>query len=76
VLAYLNLLVTKESAVSDANLIAFKNGVLDIVNDTFSEFSPEYIITNKIPHMITSVFCKILMLNKQIVESHYRCVLV
>jgi putative DNA primase/helicase len=50
VLAYLNLLVTKESAVSDANLIAFKNGVLDIVNDTFSEFSPEYIITNKIPH--------------------------
>lgn len=50
VLSYLNLLVTKESAVSDANLIAFKNGVLDIVNDTFSEFSPEYIITNKIPH--------------------------
>ena len=50
VLSYLNLLVNKESAVSDANLIAFENGVLDIVNDNFMEFSPEYIITNKLPH--------------------------
>lgn len=50
VLSYLNLLVTKESAIADANLIAFENGVLDIVNDTFTDFSPEYIITNKIPH--------------------------
>lgn len=50
VLAYLNLLVTKESSIADANYIAFKNGVLDIVHDTFTEFSPEYIITNKIPH--------------------------
>ena len=50
VLSYLNLLVNKESAVSDANLIAFENGVLDIVNDNFMDFSPEYIITNKIPH--------------------------
>lgn len=50
VLAYLGLLVSKESGVADANLIAFKNGVLNIVTDTFSEFSPEYVITNKIPH--------------------------
>lgn len=50
VLSYLNLLVKKESAIADANLIAFKNGVLDIATDEFSEFSPEYIITNKIPH--------------------------
>lgn len=50
VIAYLNLLVSKESPIADANLIAFKNGVLDIVNDTFMDFSPEYIITNKIPH--------------------------
>lgn len=50
VLTYLNLLVNKESAISDANLIAFENGVLDIINDTFTDFSPEYIITNKIPH--------------------------
>ena len=50
VLSYLNLLVHKESTVTDANLIAFNNGVLDIVTDEFTEFSPEYIITNKIPH--------------------------
>ncbi len=50
VLTYLNLLVKKESAVADANLIAFKNGVLNIIDDTFTDFSPEYIVTNKIPH--------------------------
>ena len=50
VLAYLNLLVKRESSIADANLIAFNNGVLDIVTDEFSDFSPEFIITNKIPH--------------------------
>lgn len=50
VLSYLNLLVKQESSVADANLIAFKNGVLNVVTDEFSDFSPEYIITNKIPH--------------------------
>lgn len=50
VLAYLGLLVSKESGIADANLIAFKNGVLNIAEDTFSDFSPEYVITNKIPH--------------------------
>ena len=50
VLDYLGLLVSKESGVADANLIAFKNGVLNLADGTFNEFSPEYIITNKIPH--------------------------
>ena len=50
VLAYLMLLVNKESGIADANLIAFKNGVLNIADDTFTDFSPEYVITNKIPH--------------------------
>ena len=50
VLAYLGLLVSKESGIADANLIAFKNGVLNIADDTFTDFSPEYVITNKIPH--------------------------
>lgn len=50
VLAYLNLIVKTETTIADANLIAFKNGVYNIVEDTFSEFSPEFIITNKIPH--------------------------
>lgn len=50
VLSYLGLLVSKESGIADANLIAFKNGVLDVADDSFNEFSPEYVITNKIPH--------------------------
>lgn len=50
VLSYLNLLVRKESAVADANLIAFNNGVLNVADESFSDFSPEYVITNKIPH--------------------------
>lgn len=50
VLSYLELIVRNESTLADANLIAFNNGVLNIVTETFEEFSPEYIITNKIPH--------------------------
>lgn len=50
VLSYLNLLVAKESGIADAKLIAFNNGVLNIIDGSFSDFSPEYIITNKIPH--------------------------
>lgn len=50
VLSYLELLVSKDSGIADANLIAFKNGVLNVVDASFNEFSPEYIITNKIPH--------------------------
>lgn len=50
VLAYLGLLVSKESGIADANLIAFKNGVLNVADGSFSDFSPEYVITNKIPH--------------------------
>ena len=50
VLAYLNLLVKQESGLADANLIAFNNGVLNVIDDSFSDFSPEHIITNKIPH--------------------------
>lgn len=50
VLSYLTLLVKKESGVADANYIAFKNGVLNIADGSFNEFSPEYVITNKIPH--------------------------
>lgn len=50
VLSYLNLIVTKESSMADANLIAFKNGVLNIATGEFGDFSPEFIVTNKIPH--------------------------
>ena len=35
--------------VSDAHLILFQNGILNIDTDDFFQFSPEYVITNKIP---------------------------
>lgn len=50
VLSYLSLIVDKESGIADANLIAFNNGVLNIATNEFNDFSPEYIITNKIPY--------------------------
>lgn len=50
VLAYLNLLILKNSPMADANLIAFENGVLDVITGELNEFSPEYVVTNKIPH--------------------------
>lgn len=50
VLSYLDLIVKGESGLADANLIAFKNGVLNIATMEFTDFSPEYIITNKVPH--------------------------
>lgn len=48
VLEYLNVSIQDNINSNDAGLIAFENGVYNIFNDTFSEFSPENIITNKI----------------------------
>ncbi|HBG5343817.1 TPA: DNA primase [Clostridioides difficile] len=48
VLSYLNLLISENTSMSEANLIAFKNGIYNIVDDFFIEFSPEFIITNKV----------------------------
>lgn len=50
VLAYLNLIVSNTSTIADAHLIAFKNGVLNIITGEMYDFSPEYVITNMIPH--------------------------
>lgn len=50
VLAYLDLIVPNNSTVADAHLVAFKNGVLNVITNEMYEFSPEYIITNMIPH--------------------------
>lgn len=50
VLSYLNLLILKNSPMADANLIAFENGVLNVITGELNDFSPEYVVTNKIPH--------------------------
>lgn len=48
VLTYLNLLIRENTKPSDAHLIAFKNGIYDLRDDSFVPFNPEIIITNKI----------------------------
>ena len=48
VLAYLDIQIRENSKAEEANLIAFENGLYNIVDDSFVEFTPEHIITNKI----------------------------
>ncbi len=48
VLNYLEVLLRKNSDMSDARYIVFNNGVYDIVEDSLNEFNPDLIITNKI----------------------------
>ena len=49
VLKYIEVMCVDNSPVADANLIAFKNGVYNIVTDTLIDFSPDMVITNQIP---------------------------
>ena len=49
VLSYLEVLIRENTPVSEPTLIAFRNGVYDIKTNTLHQFSPDYIITNKIP---------------------------
>lgn len=46
VLAYLEILIQENTPAEDSNFIAFKNGLYDITDDSFTEFSPNHIITN------------------------------
>lgn len=48
VLAYLDILIRENTAATEAHWIAFRNGLLNIHDDTFIPFSHEHIITNKI----------------------------
>lgn len=50
VLSYLDILVRKNTQMSPANYIAFKNGIYDLTTDDFIEFSPNLVITNKIDY--------------------------
>lgn len=48
VLTYLDLLINKNTELSDAKYVAFKNGIYDVELGEFVDFSPDYVITNKI----------------------------
>ncbi len=49
VLSYLDILIRENTPTADARIIAFRNGLLNIKNNSFMPFSPDYIITNIIP---------------------------
>jgi len=48
VLSHINLQIDSNTQMGDARYIAFKNGVYDLDTDEFTDFSPEYVVTNKI----------------------------
>ncbi|WFD12233.1 phage/plasmid primase, P4 family [Tepidibacter hydrothermalis] len=48
VLSYLDILIRENTQATEANWIAFRNGLLNIYDDTFVPFSHEHVITNKI----------------------------
>lgn len=50
VLKYLDIICPTNDKVADANYIAFRNGIYDLATDTLRPFSPDIVITNKIPH--------------------------
>ena len=75
VLSYLDILIRNNVKTSGANLIAFKNGIYNIETDELIEFSPNYIITNKIDfnynpnaysELLDKTFDKLSCDNKQI----------
>lgn len=50
VLSYLDILVQGNTRLSDAEWIAFKNGIYNIDTMEFRDFTPDIVITNMIPH--------------------------
>lgn len=48
VMSYLDIMIRENTRPAPANLIAFRNGIYDILEDKFFQFSPEFVITNKI----------------------------
>lgn len=48
VLSYIDVLIDQNTPMSPSNYIAFKNGIYDITDDSFGEFSRDRVIVNKI----------------------------
>ena len=48
VIAYMNLLIRENTKAAPAHIIAFRNGLYNVASDSFLEFTPSVVITNKI----------------------------
>lgn len=58
--SYLDILIRKNTSITNANLIAFKNGIYNLETDELIDFSPEYVITNKINYDYNpDAFCEL-----------------
>ncbi len=65
VLSYLDIMIRENTPASPANMIAFRNGILNIKDGSFSPFSPNTVITNRIewdynPHAYSEITDKTL----------------
>ena len=49
VLAYLEIMIDGEAKTTNPNVIAFTNGLYSIKDGSFRDFTPDVVITNKIP---------------------------
>lgn len=49
VLAYLEIMIDGEAKATNPNVIAFTNGLYNIKDGSFRDFTPDVVITNKIP---------------------------
>lgn len=49
VLKYLNILIRENTSAASASIIAFRNGLYNLKDDSFINFTPDVVITNKIP---------------------------
>ena len=49
VLAYLQIMIEENTTTTNPNLIAFTNGLYNIKDGSFRGFTPDVVITNKIP---------------------------
>lgn len=60
VLTYLDILIDQNVEPSEAEFIAFKNGIYNIETDEFLPFSPDYVIMNKINFdYVPDAYCEI-----------------
>lgn len=49
VMSYLDILIRQNTPTADARMIAFRNGLLNLQDNSFVGFTPDHIITNIIP---------------------------
>lgn len=60
VLTYLDLLIGDSIQPSGAEFIAFRNGIYNIETDDFLQFSPEYVIMNKVNFdYVPDAYCEV-----------------